>query len=157
MPQLPNIICSRCGELKLPKQRCRNCLEKGLQYHGHEVMLESTRKIVAARAKQKKAEQTAKFLKWQKTKIGRHKHVKRNAASKKRLKATTIAILKRVLADLLVCFEKDRAGEYQLYEDRMPEIRKLLPLIHAFLEKQAKLKQPYIPRKSRAKADSFFD
>jgi hypothetical protein len=115
VPRLPAVICSQCGELKLPKQGCEN--EKCRRYRPSILKL----KVASANERRKRARRlqymrryNASFAK--KSKKQRHIHFR---------------MIQFCFGRMLNLFEADsQAGRWTLYEDRIQEAQEIISDAH---------------------------
>lgn len=124
VPRLPSVVCSKCGDLKLPKLGCDN--PKCLKF---KPLLPSTRPM-ASKAHQKWRAKRLQYMR------------NYNASYAKRSKKQRhihMRMLQICLHRLLGLFEMDRGGEWQLYEDRLPEMQQNIRHGKALLEQSIKL------------------
>lgn len=141
LTKLPEVVCKHCGELKLPKQRCSVCFPYRPKT---DPVLESTRELIKARKGRKK-------LAWQDWKkeypkayeLSRAKHREWSNHSKLMQRAKQVARYRQALFRVLSLFEKDAQGDHQIYEDRLPEMRRVLNMIEVFLLQEKRLSTRY--------------
>jgi hypothetical protein len=113
-PGRPEITCRICGNLRIPKQKCDTCYKEANIYRKRDIR--GTEMQVKLRAQRQ-----AKIKEW------KQRNYKKNSKSlRKYKKVFALYELDRLLSKILDCFERDTTGEWQVYADRMEELRAIL-------------------------------
>ena len=158
-PGFNPLICKRCGDIKPAAEKCWKCYKTGRVYRKREPVLESTKEIIAQRRQEEIRKRNHADMLYEQTKRGR---LHKNYTYRKRLtnlRKEQLQSLLKLLTIFLSCFERDQAGDYQIYADRMPElqgiiavVQDMLPQIHAQINKVMKLgvRKPYNTKNRKA-------
>lgn len=116
-------MCGTCGGPRDPKGWCPQCYAEANFYRGRDIRGTKLQTRLQAIRKAKEREYRKRTYKKTNGKL-RKAHVK-----------NAIREYDKLLCDVLRCFERDITGEFQIYADRMDELRLVLNEIEWLIPK----------------------
>ena len=148
-PRIASPYCRNCGRAKHPRHGCVICYAAGYNFK-YKNQTADDRKRVKAERKAKADYRKQGGREYRTTRQEREPIKKLRATTGSKLGITEhLRLIQIALGELLLCFEQDRAGDWQLYEDRMAAFQKAAELARDIFQESIKI----LPVTSQLRAD----